>query len=386
MKQNLSKPLKKIVMIGPVYPYKGGISHYTGLMNRSLSEKYETVMLSYRMQYPKFMYKKEQRDYENDSFKIENTQYQIHTANPFNWISTAVKIRKMKPDVVIFQWWHPYFSPCYWVMEQCLHGIQKMFVCHNVFPHERFPMDRFLTKMVLRSGNSFITHSATDKADLLSIKQTDHVVQTVLPTFNAFKFEDLTMEEARKRLEISEEEHILLFFGFVREYKGLKHLLRAMPELKKQDPKIRLLVVGDFGSEEEEYRSLIRELKIEDALSLYTGYIPDKEVEQYFAASDLVVLPYESATQSGVVQMAYGFGKPVLVTEVGGLPDVVTDHKTGYVVEPKSPSAITSSVLEFFREHQAEAFAEHIREEAYKFSWDRMREHIEKLYEQVNDK
>lgn len=384
MKQKLSSPLKKIVMIGPVYPYKGGISHYTGLMNRSLSEKYETVMISYKMQYPKFLFKKEQRDYENDSFKIENTQYLINTANPFNLISTSRKIRKMKPDVVIFQWWHPYFSPCYWIMEKCLHGIKKMFVCHNVFPHERFPMDKFLTKMVLKSGDCFITHSAKDAKDLLTIKKTENVVQAVHPTYNAFKFENLTAEEARKRLNIKEEEHVLLFFGFVREYKGLKHLLRAMPELKKTDPKIKLLVVGDFGEDEPEYMDLISELDIKEVLAIYKGYIPDKEVEQYFAASDLVVLPYESATQSGVVQMAYGFGKPVLVTEVGGLPDVVTDQKTGYVVTPKCPGEIAEKVQEFFARHRAEEFSEHIKAEEYKFSWDRMREHVETLYEKAN--
>ncbi len=431
MKQKLSNPLKKIVMIGPVYPYKGGISHYTGLMNRSLSEKYETVMISYKMQYPKFLFKKEQRDYENDSFKIENTQYLINTANPFNLVSTARKIRKMKPDVVIFQWWHPYFSPCYWIMEKCLHGIKKMFVCHNVFPHERFPLDKFLAKMVLKSGDCFITHSAKDAKDLLTIKKTENVVQAVHPTYNAFKFEDLTAEEARKRLNIKEEEHVLLFFGFVREYKGLKHLLRAMPELKKADPKIKLLVVGDFGedepeymdliskldikdvlaiykgyipdkeveqyfaasdlvvlpyesADEPEYMDLISKLDIKDVLAIYKGYIPDKEVEQYFAASDLVVLPYESATQSGVVQMAYGFGKPVLVTEVGGLPDVVTDQKTGYVVTPKCPGEIAEKVQEFFAKHRAEEFSEHIKAEEYKFSWDRMREHVETLYEKAN--
>lgn len=384
MKQKLSNPLKKIVMIGPVYPYKGGISHYTGLMNRSLSEKYETVMISYKMQYPKFLFKKEQRDYENDSFKIENTQYLINTANPFNLINTSRKIRKMKPDVVIFQWWHPYFSPCYWIMEKCLHGIKKMFVCHNVFPHERFPLDKFLTKMVLKSGDCFITHSAKDAKDLLTIKKTENVVQAVHPTYNAFKFENLTAEEARKRLNIKEEEHVLLFFGFVREYKGLKHLLRAMPELKKADPKIKLLVVGDFGEDEPEYMDLIAKLDIQDVLTIYKGYIPDKEVEQYFAASDLVVLPYESATQSGVVQMAYGFGKPVLVTEVGGLPDVVTNQKTGYVVTPKCPEEIAKKIREFFTQHKAEEFSAHIKAEEYKFSWDRMREHVEILYEKVN--
>lgn len=375
-----NKTLQKIVLIGPVYPYKGGISHYTGLMYRTLEEKYDTVMMSYKLQYPKFLFKKEQRDYENDSLKIENTQYEINTANPFNWITSVCKIKKMKPDLVIFQWWHPYFSPCYWVMEKLLGKTKKMFVCHNVFPHERFPMDRFLTKMVLKSGDYFITHSGKDTEDLLSIKKTADYAQTVLPTFNMFKVEDMDMARGRELLGIKAEEHVILFFGFVREYKGLKHLLSALPELKEKDEKIKLLVVGDFGDDEPEYQTMIDRLGVRDTLEIHKGYIPDKEVEKYFAASDLVVLPYESATQSGIVQIAYSFEKPVVVTDVGGLPDVVADNLTGYVVPSKSPEALADKIGEFFAYKKADTFKEHIKQEAYKFSWERMRENIENLY------
>lgn len=372
------KELNKIVLIGPVYPYKGGISHYTGQMYRTLAEKYETVMMSYKLQYPKLLFKKEQKDFKNDSFKIENTRYEINTANPFNWIQSAHKIKKMKPDMVIFQWWHPYFSPCYWVMEKLLGKTKKMFVCHNVFPHERFPMDKFLTKTVLKSGNYFITHSGKDTEDLLSIKKDADVAQTVLPTFNIFKFENMQMDRARELLSLDADEHVILFFGFVREYKGLKHLLRALPALR--DKNIKLLIVGDFGDDEADYQTLIDELNVRDMLEIHKGYIPDREVEKYFAASDLVVLPYESATQSGIVQIAYSFEKPVVVTNVGGLPDVVADNLTGYVVPSKSPEALAEKVGEFFACNKAEEFKEHIKQEAYKFSWERMRENIENLY------
>lgn len=226
------KKLKNIVMIGPVYPYKGGISHYTCLMYRALREKFNIRMISYSMQYPKFLFKKEQKDYGNKSFKIDEAKYFINTANPLSCISSALTIRSMTPDLVIFQWWHPYFAPCYWIMEKVLgRKIKKMFVCHNVFPHERFPMDKFLTRMALRGGDYFITHSEQDSEDLSSIKRNAVYAHTVLPTFNVFKLKGMTESEARKILNIRSEEKMLLFFGFVREYKGLRYIIEALPEI-----------------------------------------------------------------------------------------------------------------------------------------------------------
>lgn len=368
---------KKIVLVGPVYPYKGGISHYTGMMYRALAKRHDVTMVSYKMQYPKFMFKKEQRDYSNDSFKVEDTNYWLNTANPFNIMATASKIRKLKPDLVIIQWWHPYFAPCYTILTSLLKGLKIAFVCHNVFPHERFPMDRQLTKMTLKHGDHFIVQSALDLRDLLSIKPEADVRQTQHPTYNAFKFRDMSRDEAREVLSLPGEEKVLLFFGFVKEYKGLKYLIQAMPEIKKQLGHVRLMVVGDFGDDKEQYMELIREMQVEDVVETVEGYIPDREVEKYFAASDLVVLPYVSATQSGIVQIAYGFTKPVVVTNVGGLPEVVTDGKTGYVVESENPSELAKAVVRFFAEEKADEFEVHIREEEYKFSWDRIVEVVE---------
>lgn len=374
------KELKKIVLIGPVYPYKGGISHYTSLMYRALNKKYDVTMVSYKMQYPKILFKKEQKDYSNDTFRIDGTNYWIHTANPFNLVSAARKIRAEKPNLIIIQWWHPYFAPCYWILSKLLRKTQILFVCHNVFPHERFPMDRFLTKLVLKQGDCFITHSKKDADDLLSIEPDARYIQTVLPTYNVFKFEDMSHEDARKKLNLSKTERTLLFFGFVREYKGLKHLLRAMPLLKETDLNIKLLIVGDFGDDKQDYLDLINELNIADMLEIHAGYIPDREIEKYFAASDLVVLPYESATQSAIVQIAYGFEKPVIVTRVGGLPDVVADGKTGYITEPGNPADLAKAIQRYFQEEKESEFREGIKQEAYKYSWERMAEHIELLY------
>lgn len=373
----MKKERKKIVIIGPVYPYKGGISHYTALTYGALRKKHSVKVLSYKLQYPKILYKKEQKDYSNDVFKIDDAHYLINTMNPFNCIRIARKVKKSLADMVVFQWWHPYFAPCYWIMEKIIgKQIKKVFVCHNVFPHERFPMDRWLAKIVLKNGDAFITHSSLDTQDLLSIKPDAECRQTVHPTYNAFKLDNLTKDEARKILGIETEKKVLLFFGFVRKYKGLKYLLDAMPMIDGELENVELLIVGDFDGDKEEYLQQINNRHIQKITKIYDGYIPDKEVEKFFAASDLVVLPYESATQSGIVQIAYGFEKPVVVTNVGGLPDVVEDGETGYVVEPCNPKKFSEAVCAFFNNEKID-FGANIRREAYKYSWERMVEIIE---------
>lgn len=371
--------MKKIILIGPVYPYKGGISHYTGLMYRSLDKEFDVYMMSYKMQYPHFLFKKEQKDYDNDSFKIDDTDFCIHTANPLNWIHTANQIRKLKPDLVIFQWWHPYFAPCYFSICKLLGKIRILFVCHNVFPHERFPMDRFLTKHVLANGDFFIVHSKQDESDLNTIKKKAVYRRAVLPTYNIFNFQNLPMDTGRSLLGLLPDDKVLLFFGFVREYKGLKHLIHALPKVVETLGKVKLLIVGDFSEDKKSYVDLIAGLHMEPYIEIHDGYIPDKEIEKFFSASDVVVLPYESATQSAIVQIAFGFERPVIATNVGGLPEAVMHDKTGYIVEPKNSEQLSARIIQFFQENKFPEFQEAIKQESYKFSWDRMRETITEL-------
>lgn len=375
------KKREKVVLVGPVYPFKGGISHYTGLMYRALSKKYDVDMISYKMQYPKILFKKEQRDYSNDMFKIEDTDFYINTANPINWIATASRIRKKKPGLVIMQWWHPYFAPCYWSICSLLGKCKVLFICHNVFPHERFPLDRFLTKMVMAKGDYYIVQSKQDEEDLKTIRKNPKYKRTVHPTYNAFKIQNLDKAEGRRQLGIAEEEKVLLFFGFVRGYKGLKHLVHAMQEIVNKVEKVKLLIVGDFDGDKEDYLNLIEECGVKEFIEIHDGYIPDQEVEKFFAASDLVVLPYESATQSGIVQIAYGFEKPVIATEVGGLPEVVLDGRTGYIVPPKDSEKLAERIADYFEKDKEMEFRENIQKEAYRYSWDRMTEIISELKE-----
>ncbi len=373
----------RICMIGPVYPFKGGISHYTGMMVRNLKKEHEVITVSYKMQYPKILFKKEQRDYTNDSFKIDDAKFLINTANPFNILSSANAIKKMNPDLIIIQWWHPYFAPCYKLLEMALKKFPVIFTCHNVFPHERFPMDKFLTKMVLKGGDGFIVHANKEAEELLKICDNPVYEVTPHPTYNAFKIQDMSFEKAREEIGMDEDKKMLLFFGFVREYKGLKHLLKAMPQIVEKNSDLDLYVVGDFDGDKDVYLDLIDELGVGDNVKIIDGYVPDKEVEKYFASTDLVVLPYESATQSGIVQIAYGFGKPCVVTRVGGLPDVVTDNKTGYVVEAFNPDEISKAVNKFFEEDKKAEFEANVKDEEYKFSWDRMNEVVDRISKRI---
>lgn len=366
----------KIVMVGPVYPYKTGLSYYVALLYKQLCKNHDVTLLSYTMQYPKLLYKKPQKDFEDDVLKIDEAEFVLNTANPFSCLSTASKINRLKPDLVIFQWLHPYFAPCYTIIAKALKNTKVLFMCHNVFPHERFILDKKLTRIALKQGDYFTVHAQSDAKDLLTILPDANMQITVHPAYNFFKQKDMSKDEARKILNIADDEKVLLFFGLVREYKGLKHLLKALSILKEQDPenkaKLRLLIAGDFAGGRPEYDEMINELNIAELINITDGHIPTYEVEKFFAAADLLVLPYESATQSGVIQVAYSFDKPVLATNVGGLPDVVFDGETGYVVEPFRPDLIADSIRDFFENDRAECFREGIEKEKYRYSWEKM--------------
>ena len=376
-----------IIMIGPVYPYKGGIAHYTSLMVQELSKKHNVTMISYKLQYPKILFpRSSQKDYGNKSFQIEPTHFLINTVNPISYFQTANYIKKQKPDLVILQWWHPFFAPAYWTILKSVKKYSKVvFLCHNVFPHEKFPLQKLLARKTLGRGSGYIVQSKQDEQELLEMLPNAVYKKTVHPTYNAFKLTDIGMPDARKKLGLSENLKILLFFGFVREYKGLKHLLNAMPLIVNKIPDCKLLVVGDIiENEKDDYLQRIESTGCKGNIILISDYVPDREVENYFSACDLVVMPYESATQSGIAQIAYGFTKPVVATDVGGLPEVVLDGKTGYIVPPFQYEQLADAVIKFFVENKAESFKEHIESEAYRFSWERMTEIVEELEEMIS--
>ena len=368
----------RIVMIGPVYPYKGGISHYTSLLCKSIRERHEVIMLSYSMQYPRILFRGEQKDPGNKSFQINDARFILHTANPFNWIKTSAQIRKLQPDLVIIQWWHPYFAPCYHFLAKRIR-CPILFVCHNVLPHESFPMDAFLTRTVLRKGSFFIVHAKSETDVLKKIVPNAVFRVCSMPTFTGFSDGMERVEEARMKLSIPLNARVLLFFGLVRDYKGLDVLIHTLPRIIKDIPDIRLLIAGKFGKDRAKYEEMISNDNLRDYIEVYDQYVPDDQIATFYAASDLVVLPYKSATQSAVVQMAYGFCKPVVVTNVGGLPEAVIDGKTGYVIPSEDEAALHQTVVSFFSQNRAAEFEQNIRTAIQINTWDQITDLIESM-------
>ena len=376
----------KIVMLGPVYPYKSGIAQYTGAMSNALAKEHEVKAVSFSMQYPKLLFKQTQKDVNNTSFRFEPAVFPLNTVNPVSWKRTAKLIRDERPDLLIVQWWHPWFAPCFLSVLRSVRRrakeIRIIFLCHNVLPHEGFPLKDVLAKAVLSKGDAYIVHSAQDAEDLKRAVKDPVFVHAVHPDFNQFKKRGISRQEARAELNVPEDQEMLLFFGNIRDYKGVRHLIRALPAVKKARPKAHLFIVGDFWENSRaEYEQLISDMGVTNDLTLVAGYLPDDQVEPFFASADLVILPYESATQSGVIQIAYSFGVPLVATNVGGLPEVVLDGRTGFIVPPKNPEALAGAIIRFFEENKAGAFKRNIEAEkdSDRYSWDRMTEHVDGL-------
>ena len=376
----------KIIIIGPVYPYKGGISHYTGLMAKSLSKTHDVQIVSFKLQYPKFLSRgKEQKNNNYSNCSFENTHYLLNTINPISYISTVHYIIKEKPNLVIFQWWHPYFTPSYWVILKILgNRIKTLLLCHNVLPHDSFPFQKVLVNLVFKNSDSFIVQSETDEKDLHAIIKLPIYKKTFLPTFDIFNNNGISKSEARSLLGLAETDNVILFFGFIREYKGLKHLICAMPYIEESIPNCKLIIAGEFfENNKEEYANLIMSQGSKNSIQLFDGYIPDNDINKYFTSCDVVVLPYESATQSAIVQIAYGFNKPVISTDVGGLSEVVIDGKTGYTIPPFDHKLLANAIIRFFKEGNKERFLINIQTEADKYTWNKMNEVVEYIYNQL---
>jgi glycosyltransferase involved in cell wall biosynthesis len=373
----------RIAVVGPVFPYKGGIAHYTGLLAKELAKTHEVQVFSFSLQYPRFLYPgKTQKDVKEDLLRIEGTRYLISSINPFSWLRTGLAILRFAPQLVILPWWNPFFGPAFSVIALLIKLFSRarvLFIIHNVLPHERLPFDRLITSCTLKRGDFHIVQSSENEDKLLHILRKPLLRKVLHPTYNVFKQEEISREDARNRLSLPAQSKVMLFFGFVREYKGLMCLIEALPAVCKRLPDAKLLVVGDFFDDKQKYLRRIKELGIADMVAVYDSYIPDRDVGTYFTAADLVMLPYESASQSGIVQIAYAFNKPVVVTSVGGLAEVVEDGRTGFVVPPKNPGALAEAVVRYFEQDKEREFSAAIKNEQDRFSWKRMVDAIEEL-------
>ncbi len=369
--------MARITVLGPTHPLKGGISHYTTLLVRELRKKHDVRFISFKFQFPEFIYPgTEQKDDKSEGILVENEPI-FHSMNPLSLVRIVREIRNDDPDILILNWWTFFFAPH---IHYLLSRVKKMrtrslMICHNVKQHENRPMESFFTNLAFKYCDGFIVHSEEDRENLLKYRPDANVRKNFLPTYDIFATQyPWDRDEARKQLEINGD--VLLFFGLVRPYKGLMHLIDAMPGILKHRD-VTLLIAGDFWKGDEEYREHIAKLGITGNVRLYNQYTPNEEVGKYFMASDLAVLPYETATQSAITQIAYGFKLPCVVTSVGGLPEVVDEGKTGYIIPPKDPDAIANAVLKFFDERDNVDWAGNITEFRKRFGWNYMIETIE---------
>jgi glycosyltransferase involved in cell wall biosynthesis len=304
--------------------------------------------------------------------------------NPFTWIRAGARAARLKADLIVVQWWHPFFAPVMFticLVVKLMRGGSIVFVCHNVLPHERSRVDALLARLAFLLPDGFMVQSREDERALLALRPGVPVTVHPHPIYDFFSTGTLTKEAARAAVGVGEGP-LLLFFGYVRGYKGLRVLIEAMPKIRAAVP-ATLLVVGEFYEAIASYENLVERLGLGEAVRFENRYVGNEEVEAFFLASDLVILPYLSATQSGIVQIAIAFDRPVIVTDVGGLPEAVSPEKTGFVVPPKNPAALAAAVVRFFEEGWAARMVPFFAEEKKRFSWEAMARAVDEIGERV---
>jgi glycosyltransferase involved in cell wall biosynthesis len=376
-------------LIGPAWPYRGGIAHFLESLDAHLRQAGHLVsIVNFSRQYPGWLFPgTSQFDHDVD----DNTEHQhpsserlIDSMNPFSWGKAAKHILQQKVDVVIFSYWNPFFAPSFGHIARQLRrsGVKVLALLHNALPHERRPGDRSLGRYFFKHCQGFLVLSEQVQNDLEAMVQDVPIRRASHPVYEMFG-ECPDRNSARQKLGLSTDQPVLLFFGHVRPYKGLRILLEAMPSIASNFPDVRLLIAGEFYEQIESYERTIDELGLDEIVRVRPQYIPNHEVGLYFSACDLVVQPYLATTQSGVAQLAYHFCRPIIVTDVGELSHLVRDGETGYVVPPNDPEALASAVHQFFRDSRADDFARRITELKPLYSWKRLVESIESLLESL---
>lgn len=366
----------RVALIAPIPPFRGGIAKYCYSLAGELEKRHELLLLSYRRQYPALLYgKKSQTDPEVDRGAIagefSSLSFDLDSANPLSWIASVRRILEFRTELLILPWWVAYWTPLYlyllWSLKR--KGVRVLLLCINVYEHEGSRLKKFLTELVLRRAECMVVHSEQELRQVAAINPKARVAEHLLPLFSY----PAAPEPKRG------EGYQLLFFGFVRPYKGLDVLLRGMALLKESG--VRLTVAGEFWNDKESYTRLIEELGIAEMVSVVDGYIPESAMAGYFSAADLVVLPYKRSMTSGIVATAYGFGKPVLATRVGGFHEIISEGYTGRLVAPDDAEAFAEGIRWFLKNREID-FAGNISEFTSRtMSWRSLTELIERLGE-----
>ncbi|CAN5193254.1 glycosyltransferase family 4 protein [soil metagenome] len=362
-----------IIIIGPAYPLRGGLASYDERLAKEFIRKgFKTIIYTFSLQYPSFLFPGTTQYSTEPPPKDLSIKVKINSVNPLNWYAVGNEIKKLRPRIVVVRYWLPFLGPC---LGTILRTARKnnftkvVCIADNVIPHEKRPGDKMFTRYFLKSVDAFITMSEKVLADLKKFVPNKPAKFVPHPLYDNFG-EKITKEEARKKLNIDPDTKLVLFFGFIRKYKGLDILLKAMKILASRQSDIKLLIAGEFYEDEKNYEALMNDPEIKEQLIVQTNFIADSEVKYYLCACDVVVQPYRKATQSGVTPLAYHFEKPMIVTNVGGLPSLVPDGRVGLVAEP-DPENIAEKIQEYFRLGE-NYFLPHLREEKKKYSWETM--------------
>ena len=363
----------KIVICGPAHPYRGGIAAYNERMAQQfLREGDAAAIYTFSLQYPSFLFPgKTQYD---DSFAPEGISITraINSVNPLTWFGTGLRLRRTKPDMIILRYWLPFMSPALGIIARIVRSngrTRVLTIFDNVIPHEKRMGDKMLTRFFINSIHGALVMTKAVENDLRQFNSRIPCIISPHPLFDNYG-DSVSRAEAIVRLKLCPVDRFILFFGFIRAYKGLDLLLEAMADEKVRKSGVKLIIAGEFYEDAKSYFDIIQSNRLDDRVILHTHFISNEEVRYYFSAASLVVQPYRSATQSGVTQVAYHFNKPMIVTDVGGLAEIVPDGKCGYVVPPE-PGAIADAISSFFK-GAGDAFQEGINEQKKLYSWDKL--------------
>jgi len=369
----------KIVIIGTAYPLRGGIAHYIALLGQALGERHEVDTITFKRQYPAFLFPGKTQLEDTGGPHPAPAPEMVDSINPLNWVRVARLLRKRRPDLLVFKYWLPFFGPCFGTIAALTKrgtSTRVLFICDNILPHEHRPFDTLFTRFALKRADCFIVQSESVERDLRRFQPSAVYRHVPHPVYSLFG-SPAGKEEARKALHL-DPRPTMLFFGYIRAYKGLHLLLEATARVVRELP-LRLLIVGEFYDDESAYRTQIKSLGLEAHVTIVSDYVPNDQVRLYFSAADAVLLPYLSATQSGIAQIALNFDKPLIVTDVGGLAENVRPNVTGIVVPPNNPELFADAILRFYREGLEDTFLPAVREEKKKYSWEAMVRAIEEL-------
>jgi glycosyltransferase involved in cell wall biosynthesis len=363
----------KIVIIGPAFPLRGGIAAFTErLANEFFKTNKEVEIVTYSLQYPKLLFPgKTQFSTSQNSCRVP-IRVALNSINPFNWIALGKQIQKEAPDLVIFKFWMPFMAPALGSLARIIQKNKKSLciaLAHNVFPHEKRLGDKNLVRYFAKAMDGFMVLSESVKKDLESFGFNKPIKLSPHPLYDHYG-ERMDRSGALMKLKLDADWNYLLFFGLIRDYKGLDLALKAMASPKLKEMKLKMIVAGEFYGDSKHYFDLINSLGIQDRLLFHSKFIPDDWVSAYFSAASLVVQPYREATQSGVTQIAYHYNKPILVTDVGGLSELVPHQKVGYV-SSRNPEEIATYILDYFEQEREAEFSANIKEVKKKYSWEK---------------